>query len=508
MNINGLIISAFRLAKTFAWVPVRAAALLLWPVSLLATQFDYTVDNGIATITGYHGSIFEVQIPEMIDGLPVKRIGDYATLGNGTTGVTIPASVTNIGFLAFASCARLVMIEVDPDNAFFSSLDGVLFNKDQSALVGFPPGRRGDYSIPRGVITVGKGAFSPAVFLTGVTIPEGVTTIEEAAFTLCGFENIQIPDTVQSIGNYAFASCLGLTTVTIPLSVTRIGYAPFRHCTLLTSISVDGDNPAYVSRNGVLFNRDQTLLIQCPNALQNAYVIPAEVTQIGDHAFNNCRNLVSVTIPAGVTNIGTGAFILCTSLRSVNIPSGVSLIPESAFWNCTSLLNVTIPNTVTRIDSSAFAFCDLVTVTIPPSVTRMGGAVFDSCAGLGAVYFAGDAPVLDAPIFSEGMNATVYYLPGTTGWDVTFFGIPTAPWFRPDPVILNSRHPFGIHPDGFGFKVSWATNALVIVEVCTNMAKPTWMPVSTNMTSGGAFSFRDSAWTNSPSRMYRLRSSD
>jgi hypothetical protein len=94
-------------------------------------------------------------------------------------------------------------------------------------------------------------------------------------------------------------------------------------------------------------------------------------------------------------------------------------------------------------------------------------------------------------------------LPGTTGWGAMFDGLPTAPWFLPNPLILNHSAGFGVQPGGFGFTISWATNASVVVEACTNLANPVWIPLSTSPLTGGTSYFSDPQWTNYPVRFYR-----
>jgi hypothetical protein len=107
--------------------------------------------------------------------------------------------------------------------------------------------------------------------------------------------------------------------------------------------------------------------------------------------------------------------------------------------------------------------------------------------------------------FIYDSNATVYYLPGTTGWGPSFGGCPTAFWVLPNPVILSSSPSFGIQTNGFSLISSWATNTTVVVEACTNLANPTWFPLQTNTLTGGSSFFSDPQWTNQPQRFYRVR---
>jgi hypothetical protein len=111
-------------------------------------------------------------------------------------------------------------------------------------------------------------------------------------------------------------------------------------------------------------------------------------------------------------------------------------------------------------------------------------------------------------VFYNDIKATVYYLPGTTGWGTPgslFGGCPTALWMLPNPMILNYEPSFGVRTNRFGFIISWATNVSVVVEVCS-MTNSTWVPLQTNTLTGGWVYFSDPQWTNYPVRCYRLRS--
>jgi hypothetical protein len=128
---------------------------------------------------------------------------------------------------------------------------------------------------------------------------------------------------------------------------------------------------------------------------------------------------------------------------------------------------------------------------------------------LTSVYFQGNAPAADSTVFAgSGVggydNATVYYLPGTTGWSNTFAGLPTAPWPLANPLILNIGAGLGVQSNAFGFTVSWATNISVVVEACTDLANPVWVPLQTNTITNGSFLFSDFQWRNFPRRYYRI----
>ena len=135
------------------------------------------------------------------------------------TSVTIPNSVTSIGYSAFYHCANLTNINVASGNSAYSSMDGVLFNADQTLLHTYPMAKSGStYNIPASVTSIGRHAFASCSGLTSVTVPNSVTSIE----------------------HHAFLGCSGLTSVTIPESVITIGFQAFYGCSSQTDIYYSG----------------------------------------------------------------------------------------------------------------------------------------------------------------------------------------------------------------------------------------------------------------------------
>ena len=206
---------------------------------------------------------------------------------------------------------------------------------------------------------------------------------------------------VTSIGNLTFAYCIGVTSVAIPNSVTRISHSGFNECTALTAITVDQSHPTYSSVDGILFNKDQSTLIQYPGGKAGSYTIPKSVTSIGEHAFYFCPGLTNVTIGNSVTSIGRSAFARCPGLTSVTIGNSVTSIGQSVFARCTGLTSMKIPGRVTSIGNWAFI----------------------DCAKLTSVYFEGNAPKAGAGLFT-GVNSKelkLHIYKGNTGFDL-------APW--------------------------------------------------------------------------------
>ena len=318
----------------------------------------------------------------------VRTINDYAfAYCSRITSITIPSSVTSLGKHVFESCESLTNISVSSNNPNYSSVNGVLFNKNKTELIQYPTGSSlTQYDVPNGVTTICDRAFGYCRKLTGVTISNTVTTIESFAFNACSglvsvyipnsvtsigdsvfsfcknlknitipssvksigdytfqycssLTNVSIPDSVTSIGSWAFEECSSLTNVTIPDSVTEIGNNAFYNCLSLTHIAVGNNNPNYSSNNGVLFNKDKTELIQYPtSSAGTAYSIPNSVTTIGNRAFSNCTGLTSITIPNSVTTIEDYAFSNCTGLTSLTVPNSVITVNYGAFENVSNVI--------------------------------------------------------------------------------------------------------------------------------------------------------------------------
>ena len=179
------------------------------------------IPNSVTTIRGSAFcnclSLTSITIPESVTSIEIAAFSGCSSLTN----ITIPDLVDTIGDHAFYNCSSLTNITVSENNKYFSSLNGVLFNKDKTELITYPNGNE----------------------RTEYTIPDSVTSIIEGAFAYCSnLITVKIPDSVTDITDKTFYVCSSLTSVTIPDSVTHIGYNAFKYCKNLTSIIIKNPN--------------------------------------------------------------------------------------------------------------------------------------------------------------------------------------------------------------------------------------------------------------------------
>ena len=212
-----------------------------------------------------------------IDGVLFNKNGTmiyFYPPSNSRTNYTIPANVTKIGSCAFYRTKHLNSINVESKNEYYSSRDGVLFNKDLTTLIRYPSKKMSaKYSVPGTVKTITGSSFYRGSNLESIIIQEGVTTIE----------------------NSAFCFCTKLKTISLPSSVRIIEGGIVYKCDSLSLISVNENNPAYKSEDGVLFSKDGKTIVQYPKGKSDThYTIPSGVTVIGDSAQQLAKHYSSI----------------------------------------------------------------------------------------------------------------------------------------------------------------------------------------------------------------------
>ena len=246
-------------------------------------KYEYTVNDGIATITKFLGPVgsanpnfYDIKIPSELGGHPVTGLGEYSFAANPYDGhqgnplcskirsVTIPQSVTSIGKRAFDGCSALTTL-----------------------------------SLGEKIKTIGNYAFENCTSLTGVTIPQSVTSIGYYAFEGCTNLNpLTIKGPITSMGNYAFAGSTYLKSLTLYDDIQTIGNFAFLGSTSLKTVT-----------------------------------LPKNLTSIGEYAFARCSELESITIPEKVKTINPKTFADCSKLEYIILPAGLTTFDDS-LENC------------------------------------------------------------------------------------------------------------------------------------------------------------------------------
>jgi hypothetical protein len=268
----------------------------------------------------------------------VTTIEDNAFRGClNLSSITFGAGLTTVdSYWAFYDCTALSRFDVAEGNTVYSSLDGVLYNKNRTTLIRYPIGK------PNNTFTV--------------------------------------PNTVLTIGNNAFADCRNLSSITISRNVTNIDIHAFHNCIGLIDFGVAPENTAFSALDGVLYNKNKTVIVRYPpNKVNTLFSIPATVTGIYGYAFRDCQRLSSVFVSGNVVTIGYGAFGW-SKIQTITLSKSVNFIDIYAFCENEDLTNLTVywntPAEVT-IQTPEWSWEDIfyninkssVTLHVPPGTT-------------------------------------------------------------------------------------------------------------------------------------------
>ena len=389
----------------------------------------------------YCTSLINIVIPDSVTTIGDNSFKDCTELET----VTIGKGCTSVTASAFTADFNLVKFDVSEDNESYTSVDGVLYNKEKTAVVCYPKSLSGEYVIPDTVTSIEKAAFENCNKLTKVTIGSGVETVNpyecnslatvvfknsdtvnkkicERAFYYCGsLTEVDFGNAVTSIGDYAFTVCSKIKSLEFPDSLTSIGQFAFSPYT-------DGTGGTYKESNLESVKFGTGLKTIGNYAFYDDRKISKleftdKLTSIGSYAFYNCGNLQSIAIPDNVTKIDNNTFENCSSLKSVSIGKSCTTISATAFNNATALEKITvsadnekyssvdgallnkektsiilypksksgefvIPDTVTSIADRAFSSCsNLTKITIGANVESVGDYAFNECNVLTEVVF-------------------------------------------------------------------------------------------------------------------------
>lgn len=353
-------------------------------------------ENGVG-VCGYSEENENIIIPETIDEKIVERLY-FGIVDAETKSIFIPKTVKEIVMWGYP--ISLEKIIVNEDNQWFSSKEGVLYNKDYTILVRFPCAKKfdnkfledvmeiADYAfedvqeindviIPDTVIKIGLEAFCWCETLNSIKMTNSVKQIGAGAFCGCHFQDIKltenvreyemseydeglgffsgnkfiefsVPENIKRIGDQTFNYCSELKRIYISSSVEEIGKHVFYGCNSLEEIVVSKDNKFYYSEDGVLYSRDGTLLHYPQNKRDTSFIVPDNILKINAYAFYENKKLKNLTLGNNVSEIGRRAFA-CSHIETINIPSKVKIIEKDVFLY-TSIKELYMPKSIEYIE--------------------------------------------------------------------------------------------------------------------------------------------------------------
>jgi uncharacterized repeat protein (TIGR02543 family) len=418
----------------------------------------------------------EIVIPAMIAGRPVVGITAEAFAGNtAVTGVTMPASATDIAVGAMGDLPIVVVVDDDGQyisDAIAANVRKVVFAEgvtriednyfmiaDGEGAVVTQGGKRlpnlETFDIADSVVRIGTNVFEAACALepsvqnglkiyqgwclgfaaaeggplVHVTMPDGVRGIAAGAFEgEYSIETVAFPSTLRFVGAGAFKDCTGLEDIDLPEGVVAVDREAFRNCTYAQSLIL----PTTLEEIGAGAFANATSLA--------GVTVPDGVADIGECAFSNCWRMMSATIPASVTNVGAAAFADCRRLTGVTVPLGLGTMEElfpaaytsiasvsvsdghagrvtlpmdvGMFAGCAAMTDLTLPEDLAEVSDEAFVGCaSMAAFDLPNTVTNIGARAFMGLSQLTAFEFPAGLVAIGESAFSGCSGITALTLP-------------------------------------------------------------------------------------------------
>lgn len=396
-------------------------------------------------------NLSEINIPES-----VLEIGDSAFSGTAITSIYIPASISTLNNGVdyggsgpawsglFAGCYGLANITVSPQNPYYTSVDGVVYNKDLTEMILCPAGKTGELvipetvtktaynaaidssissvSFPESLTTIGSCSFYNCKNITELNLPKNLTIIETQAFCRIPIKELTIPEGVIEIQSRAFENC-PIESLTLPTSLKTISFSIVDyldnrkyfnelHISDLSAwCSVDfgypNCNPLCIAENLYLNGQLITDLIIPEDVAEisnytfvggnfNSVSFNDKLTKIGDQVFSSCPNLTEVIVPNSITNMGAHVFSGCENLTSLTLPdcfTNVSDLRSQNKW-CPAVENISLYDTnpslasvdgiILSKDLSSLYLCPTAktNLTIPESVTCIEDSACINCSNI------------------------------------------------------------------------------------------------------------------------------
>lgn len=441
MKLSRLLVVSNRGKKFWLFITlvIILATILNLKTSYAAETEEFTIEDGV--LVKYSGNKSTVTIPDTVTTIGYNAFFNCMTVEK----VIIPSGVTTIESCAFNECTNLKEISIPKSVTTISgdAFRGTPWLTEQSRINDFViagdgilvcyTGDKAEVIIPKEVKKIAANSFMSYAYISDNNIYSKIN-------------KVSIPNGVIEIGDYAFAGCNNLKTITIPKTVARIGTHAFEETKWLknnkSKMIIVGDGVLYKYQgkdkkvtipssvkslsNAFSFNKTITTIAGGKNvtyigalafydcsSLESLPVFP-KLEYIGMNAFNSCSNLTTVKFPKTLKYIGSYAYAECKQLQSIIFDKNAQIqsIEDCAFYGCELLSSITIPNAVNIVKSNAFASCiNLKSIQLPNNLQSIGVGAFRKCSSLSKITLPESLMNIDESAFSECKNLEEIKIP-------------------------------------------------------------------------------------------------
>lgn len=289
-------------------------------------------EDGWVVIRSEKNNHTELVIPESINGVPV--IGIYGlSESDSVQRLFISKNIKSISEQVFDALPNLSSIEVDEENDYYISIDGVLYDSLMYTLIKVPPQYGGSvrFTISEGITYVYDNAFADNKNIVSVVFPSTIIAIGDRAFAMC----LRLTEVIlgsgsslRSIGDEAFYGCVILKSFDLPGSISEIGTGVFYGCSSVSAIRIESGGK-YYSSDGVLYSEDTLVIYPCGK--QNTqYEVLSGIKNIGKYAFCGNKYIMCLVVPESVTYMDMDAFSRCYAMNAVIL--GCKTPPQLEGW--------------------------------------------------------------------------------------------------------------------------------------------------------------------------------
>lgn len=357
------------------------------------------------------------------DSVTALEYGAFNGCGN-LQSITVGKALREVSESPFFECDGLKAIYTDPENQYYTSVNGVLYGKSLNNIIKCPPAAGiTRITLPETVEKISSDAFSGCTKLTELNTGKALTYIGTRAMRECtALSSVTLNEGLKIIDKMAFYNCSALTELELPLSVEALGACSFAECTSLKSAALNSGLNTVKSSvySGCTSLTDVLIDTACRNlsyrlfynctALKNLKITD-KVVALGNYMFYKCTALTSVTLPQDITFIPAACFSSCTALRSIDMGDNVRTISSNAFLGCTALRSADLPQTLKSIGNKAFSSCiSLAAIILPDSVEVLEKQAFYKCTGLKIFASYGSPPAISDTLFDSCTSLEYVFL--------------------------------------------------------------------------------------------------